>query len=73
MDDLMEKVLVTIGAILFVFVFILMFVYLPVGLYAEAKCLEKGYPKSEVTVGLETYCMNLGGTVTVKVDKIKDM
>ena len=46
------------------------FVWAPVHLYTEAKCLEKGYPKSKVSVGLSRYCMNLEGTVTVKVDRI---
>jgi hypothetical protein len=46
------------------------FVWAPVYLYAEAKCLEKGYPKANVSVGLSRYCMNLDGSVTVKVDKI---
>ena len=47
-----------------------MFVWTPVSLYYEAKCLEKGYPESRVSVGLVGYCMNLDGTVTVKVDSL---
>lgn len=45
-----------------------MFVYTPVSIYTEAECLRKGYPKHAVSVGLERYCMNLDGSVTVKVD-----
>ena len=45
-------------------------VWAPVYLYSEAKCLEKGYPKTKVSVGLGRYCLNLDGTVTVKVDKL---
>lgn len=45
-------------------------VWAPVYLYSEAKCLEKGYPKTKVSVGLSRYCMNLDGSVTVKVDKL---
>lgn len=45
-------------------------VWAPVSLYYEAKCLEKGYPESRVSVGLVGYCMNLDGTVTVKVDRL---
>jgi hypothetical protein len=46
-----------------------MLIWLPVNLYAEAKCLEQGYPESRVSVGLEQYCMTLDGSVTVRVDK----
>lgn len=45
--------------------------YLPTVMYTEARCLRNGYPKTYVTVGLEGYCANLAGTVTVKVDKVK--
>jgi hypothetical protein len=47
----------------------LMFAMVPVMMYTEAECLRKGYPKSYVTVGLERYCSNLVGDITVKVDK----
>ena len=46
------------------------FFIVPVLMYTEAECLRNGYPKSSVTVGLERYCMNLQGTVTVRVDKV---
>ena len=45
------------------------FVWLPVSMYAEADCLRNGYPKAKVSVGLERYCVTLDGLVTVKVDK----
>ena len=45
------------------------FVWLPVSMYAEADCLRNGYPKAKVSVGLERYCITLDGLVTVKVDK----
>ena len=47
----------------------LMFFWVPVLLYTEAECLRNGYPKAQVSVGLERYCTNLIGTVTVKVEK----
>ena len=46
-----------------------MLVYTPVLLYTEAECLRNGYPESRVTVGLERYCINLDGSVNVRVDK----
>ena len=52
------------------FLLFTLFVVMPVSLATNAECLRNGYPKSEVTIGLERYCMNLNGTVTVKVEKI---
>ena len=58
---------------IFIFAFIsvgyLIFFYVPVSLYTEARCLKSGYPESRVSIGLERYCMTLDGVVTVKVDK----
>lgn len=59
--------LIFLGALMFY----MMFVMLPVLLYADAKCLADGYPTSRVTIGLEIYCSTLDGAVTVKVDKLK--
>ena len=42
----------------------------PVSIYTDAKCLEKGYPDFRVTIGLEKYCMNYDGSITMKVDKL---
>lgn len=56
--------------ILSVAVLMLLFVYVPVRLYTDAECLRMGYPKSAVTVGLERYCMNLDGTVSVRVERV---
>ena len=67
----MEKLVIAVLSILAVFAAYVMFVMVPVYMYAEAKCLRAGYPKAHVTVGLETYCSNLAGTVTVQVDKLK--
>lgn len=66
-DDVMAGVFIVMGLC----IGYLMFVVVPVALYSDAKCLRMGYPKSHVTIGLETYCSNLQGTVTVKVDKLK--
>jgi hypothetical protein len=69
----MSKFEIGVGAILCIlglFVLYLVFVWMPVTLYAEAECLRKGYPEHRVTVGLSKYCMNLDGTVTVSVDRL---
>lgn len=36
---------------------------------ADRTCLEKGFPKYIVTYNLDTYCLNLDGSVTVKVER----
>ena len=68
-----EKFLLTVFAVivtpLVIFFVALTFVYLPVGFYTDAECLRQGYPKSHVTIGLERYCSNLDGTVTIRVYK----
>jgi hypothetical protein len=51
---------------------VMLIVVLPVTLVTEAKCLERGYPKSAVTWNLKGYCLNLDGSVTVKVDSVED-
>ena len=57
--------------VLGLFVLYSMFVIMPVVMYTEAECLRNGYPHANVTVGLERYCMNLDGSVTVKVEKAR--
>ena len=48
---------------------VLVVVYIPVALYADAECLKAGYPKARVSIGLDRYCTTLDGAVTVKVQK----
>lgn len=66
-----EKVAAAVVTVIAVFAAYVLFVIVPVAFYTEANCLRNGYPKSHVTIGLETYCSNLQGTVTVKVEKLK--
>jgi len=54
-------------AILGVFFLYTVIVWGPVKLYADAECLRLGYPKAQVSIGLERYCTTLDGSVTVKV------
>ena len=49
----------------------MLFVYMPVSVYTEGQCLEAGYPKSAVAWNLKRYCMNLEGTLTVRVEKME--
>ena len=65
MDNVMSAFVVLVCA----FAAYLIFVVLPVTMHAEAECLRNGYPKAQVTIGLERYCTTLDGAVTVKVDK----
>lgn len=76
----MEDILINCVKGLFAFVGIWIFgialwvliVMVPVMMYTEAQCLRNGYPKYNVSVGLERYCSNLTGTITVQVDKAEE-
>lgn len=70
MEKLIDSVLIPIFVVLCAFAVYLLFVVAPVVFYTEAECLKSGYPKAYVTIGLERYCSNLDGVVTVKVEKI---
>lgn len=65
MEKLIEAIMLACVAVLGY----LLLVMFPVSLYADAECLRSGYPKSHVTVGLERYCSNFDGAVTVRVTK----
>ena len=67
-----HEILLSAGfCLLGLFFFFAIFIWTPVNLVTESRCLAKGYPHAHVTVFLETYCSNLDGSVTVKVDKLK--
>ena len=69
-DSIFEIVIksVVIGTITFILYIVL--VGGPTYLSAEAECLRKGYPKAAISIGMERYCMNLDGSITVKVEKL---
>jgi hypothetical protein len=64
------SVFTALSAVVGCFFLYAVFVWTPVSLWAEAKCLSRGYPKTNVTIGLQVYCLNLDGTVTVRVEKL---
>lgn len=66
-----ERLVLFVVGIVVTFLLYVIFVILPVLLYAETKCLKAGYPNTHVTIGLEIYCSNLTGSVTIFVDKLK--
>lgn len=73
MEHLLDRLFMSMCGIMLLMLLAMLFtlfVYAPVLLNAQAQCLEKGYPRSEVTWNLKKYCMNLEGTVTVRVDEI---
>lgn len=70
MDRIVPTFLILFVGVFAVYSLYMLLFWLPVSLYAGSQCLERGYPKSEVSIGLEQYCMNLQGTVTVSVDKL---
>ena len=69
MDVLGIALLVFLTTIVLFFFYMIIFVA-PVSFYTQAECLRNGYPKAKVSIGLERYCMNLDGTVTVRVEKV---
>lgn len=48
---------------------LLLFVYLPIMVTTEANCLKKGYPKYEVTIDLERYCLKIEGAITTVIER----
>lgn len=58
--------------VLIVLLIIAGLIYFPVSLATHKACLEKGYPINTVTWNLERYCMNLDGTVTIKVQELEN-
>ena len=67
MEDFMMRVIGLLIVILAPIMTVYYLVYVPVHVVAESKCLEKGYPKTATDYRLNSYCMNLEGTVTVSV------
>ena len=59
-----------LGLVFILFCLYTAFIWAPYNIYAESQCLAKGYPDYRVTVGLEVYCLNLDGNVTVNVEKL---
>jgi hypothetical protein len=66
---MMDKFMTVVVAVFGLFVLFLVLVIMPVSFYTEAECLRNGYPKANVTIGLERYCSTLDGAVTVTVKK----
>ena len=69
-EFIMEVVFPTMLFICLLIATIYTVVYIPVLIHTESKCLAKGYPEARVDWKLNTYCMNLDGTITVKVEEI---
>lgn len=66
---MMDKVFAALTVAVLAIAAYVVLVMVPVALYADAECLRHGYPRAYVTVGLERYCSNFDGAVTVKVTK----
>ena len=60
-----------IAALLLGMMLFILFVIFPVSMWANAECAKRGFPKAEVLWNLDTYCMNLDGAVTTKMEKLK--
>lgn len=73
MEALFMGIVMSIVGLLTLVVVYMFLVVMPVGVYAEAECLEHGYPKAIVTYKLDVYCTNLEGSVTVGVDALSEL
>lgn len=69
-DFIMEFLVMPVIALVCVGMLVGLVVYWPVELYADMKCKQRGYPRADVTISLESYCMTLDGAVTVKLEKL---
>lgn len=70
-EFIMEKIALPCIALMTLGVAVFLFVYLPVLVHAEKRCLQAGYPETRITYDFERFCMNLEGTVTIRVDKLE--
>jgi len=66
-DFIFTKVLPVIAIPVVGLLIYIICIWMPVHLSNEADCLEMGYPKTNTTIGLKGYCMNLDGAITGKV------
>lgn len=69
-DDVFMFSLLGVMSLLVLLLVFVLAVYMPASFRAESRCLASGYPNSAVDYKLNSYCMNLQGTVTVAVDKL---
>ena len=71
MNDPIDYAVYIVLGLASAFVMYVFFVVMPVSMYADAKCLEAGYPKSSVTWNLHAYCIGLDGSTRTEVQKLK--
>jgi hypothetical protein len=70
MEDFVGYLLVAIMVFIFT-ILIDTIIYLPASLYAEARCIEAGYPKGVITWNLNAYCISIDGSTRTEVNKLK--
>ena len=59
-----EKVAMAIIAPIGAFMLYTLFIWMPVNIVHEARCLKAGFPEYKTTVFLDGYCINLDGDIT---------
>lgn len=65
-----EKIALAIfGPLVFV-AFYVLFIWMPVHVYAQSHCLEAGYPETKTTLTLDSYCTGFEGDARTKVIKL---
>lgn len=62
-------ILASLLACAMTFLYFLLYL-LPLYLVSDSECARQGYPFAKVTVDAKAYCMNLDGSIVVKVKKL---
>jgi hypothetical protein len=75
MTEFWEKVLVGLFCAVVAWIALVslwgLFYIMPISAVAESTCLKRGYPRTSVDWKGNAYCMNLEGTVSVRLEPLK--
>lgn len=63
--NLVEKIGAGVAVLVVTFVLYAIFVWLPINIWAETKCLRYGWSGTRVTVGLQCYCVREEGAYDI--------
>jgi len=69
----LETIIILLFAPIILFMLYTLFIWIPVDLNTQSKCLTQGYPEHRTSIGLEQYCMNLDGSITVRVKPTNEL
>lgn len=67
----MERFIDLVLILMLALALVILVVFIPLVLIAESDCLDKGYPKAKVTIGLDAYCIGIDGDVKNRVLRLE--